>query len=89
MAVDTLCHLLALLVTPANEQERTQVGKLAQGGKHHAPNSWKGNTYTLHRLERAWRAYRGICQWLPGTHSCQHFLVKVVSGVIFAVGWGR
>jgi transposase len=30
MAVDTLGHLLALLVTPANEQERAQVSKLAQ-----------------------------------------------------------
>jgi transposase len=30
LAVDTLGHLLALHVTPANEQDRTQVGKLAQ-----------------------------------------------------------
>lgn len=30
IAVDTLGHLLALKVTPANEQERAQVGKLAQ-----------------------------------------------------------
>jgi transposase len=29
-AVDTLGHLLALVVTPANEQERAQVGKLAK-----------------------------------------------------------
>jgi transposase len=29
-AVDTLGHLLALTVTPANEQERAQVGELAQ-----------------------------------------------------------
>jgi transposase len=29
LAVDTLGHLLALHVTPANEQERAQVGKLA------------------------------------------------------------
>lgn len=29
-AVDTLGHLLALRVTPANEQDRAQVGKLAQ-----------------------------------------------------------
>jgi transposase len=28
--VDTLGHLLALLVTPANEQDRTQVGRLAE-----------------------------------------------------------
>ncbi|HZT41898.1 MAG TPA: IS5 family transposase [Chthonomonadaceae bacterium] len=30
MAVDTLGHLLAILVTPANEQERAQVAELAQ-----------------------------------------------------------
>jgi transposase len=30
VAVDTLGHLLALLVTPANEQDRAQVGNLAQ-----------------------------------------------------------
>ena len=30
MAVDTLGHLLALHVTPANEQERAQVDRLAQ-----------------------------------------------------------
>ena len=30
MAVDTLGHLLALHVTPADEQDRTQVGELAQ-----------------------------------------------------------
>src|ERR687884_320391 len=30
MAVDTLGHLLTLLVTPADEQDRAQVGALAQ-----------------------------------------------------------
>ena len=30
MAVDTLGHLLALLVTPANEQDRHQVAELAK-----------------------------------------------------------
>src|ERR1700739_4082104 len=30
MAVDTLGHLLALAVTPANEQDRAQVGQLAE-----------------------------------------------------------
>src|SRR5207245_8126166 len=30
MAVDTLGHLLSLHVTPANEQDREQVGKLAR-----------------------------------------------------------
>ena len=40
MAVDTLGHLLALRVTPANKQERSQVGELSQavqasGSKSH------------------------------------------------------
>ena len=30
LTADTLGHLLAVLVTPANEQERAQVGGLAQ-----------------------------------------------------------
>jgi transposase len=30
IAVDTLGHLLALVVTPANEQDRAQVEELAQ-----------------------------------------------------------
>lgn len=30
MAVDTLGHLLAVRVTPANEQERAQVSQIAQ-----------------------------------------------------------
>src|SRR5690606_18760033 len=30
MAVDTLGHLLALVITPANEQERAQVAELAR-----------------------------------------------------------
>lgn len=30
IAVDTLGHLLALITTPANEQERTQVAALAR-----------------------------------------------------------
>lgn len=30
MAVDTLCHLIALTVTPANEQERSQVKQLCE-----------------------------------------------------------
>jgi transposase len=33
-AVDTLGHLLALHVTPADEQDRTQVGKLAEAVQH-------------------------------------------------------
>jgi transposase len=50
MAVDTLGHLLALLVTPANEQERAQVGALAkavqEAGTH---RRWVGQN-----VEVAW-----------------------------------
>jgi len=42
MAVDTLGHLLALLVTPANEQERAQAAALAQ-----AVQKATGNTVQL------------------------------------------
>lgn len=34
MAVDTLGHLLAVQVTPANEQERVQIRSLAQEVQH-------------------------------------------------------
>ena len=34
IAVDTLGHLLALKVTPANDQDREQVGELAQAVQH-------------------------------------------------------
>ncbi len=39
MAVDTLGHLLALLTTPANEQDRAQVGQLAQAVQHETGQS--------------------------------------------------
>ena len=39
VAVDTLGHLLALLVTPANEQERAQVAELASAGASRSPAS--------------------------------------------------
>ena len=41
IAVDTLGHLLALLVTPANEQERAQAGKLAEQVQEATQNSVK------------------------------------------------
>ena len=42
IAVDTLGHLLALYVTPANEQERAQVGELAQQVQEVTGDSVKG-----------------------------------------------
>ncbi len=41
MAVDTLGHLLALHVTPANEQNRSQVGKLVQAVQEETSSSVK------------------------------------------------
>lgn len=39
LAVDTLGHLLSLHVTPANEQDRAQVGQLAQAVQEETGNS--------------------------------------------------
>ena len=49
MAVDTLGHLLALLVTPANAQERSQVGELSQAVQ----------AVTNQRVEIAYEGYTG------------------------------
>ena len=46
-AVDTLGHLLALLVTPANEQDRAQVEELAEArpsGRPASTSSWRMST---------------------------------------------
>ncbi len=49
-AIDTLGHLLALRVTPANEQERAQVGKLADAVQEATGNAvelaWVDQGYT-------------------------------------------
>src|SRR5215813_2879699 len=49
-AVDTLGHLLALLVTPANEQERAQVADLAKAVQQvtgeHVEIAWVDQDYT-------------------------------------------
>ena len=45
VAVDTLGHLLAAVITPANEQDRAQVGTLAQQGQ-------ASSGCTLLRIER-------------------------------------
>jgi transposase len=76
-AVDTLGHLLALVVTPANEQDRAQVGELAA-----ALQAAKGETVDLafvdqastgeaaadaaqaHGLAEAQRAARVLSDWL-------------------------
>src|SRR5438270_2907579 len=50
LAVDTLGHLLALRVTPANEQDRAQVGELAQAVQevtgHHVELAFVDQGYT-------------------------------------------
>ena len=53
MAVDTLGHLLALLVTPANEQERAQVAALADE-VFIAHAAVGGHLETLARRLRSW-----------------------------------
>ncbi len=57
MAVDTLGHLLALHVTPANEQERAQVEELAQAVQEvtgqHVELAYVDQGYTGEEAERA------------------------------------
>ncbi len=62
-AVDTLGHLLALLVTPANEQDRAQVAALAEAVQRetgeHVEVAWVDQGYTGPEPERA-AARQGI-----------------------------
>jgi transposase len=57
MAVDTLGHLLAMHVTPANEQERAQVEELARAVQEvtndHVELAWVDQGYTGEEAERA------------------------------------
>jgi transposase len=57
MAVDTLGHLLALQVTPANEQERAQVEKLAKAVREvtgeHVELAWVDQGYTGEEAKKA------------------------------------
>jgi len=63
MAVDTLGHLLALLVTPANEQERAQVAELAtavqEATGQHVEVAFVDQGYTGEEAEQA-AAQEGI-----------------------------
>mgnify|MGYP002624296052 CR=1 FL=1 len=47
MAVDTLGHLLALCVTPANEQEREQVANLAERFSRRRVSRWSWRMSTV------------------------------------------
>jgi transposase len=51
-AVDTLGHLLALHLTPDNEQERELVGELAQSVQEARANRWNWHTWTKDIPER-------------------------------------
>lgn len=57
MAVDTLCHLLAVHVTPANEQERDQVDALCQAVQQvtgaTGEKAWVDQGYTGQRAKDA------------------------------------
>ncbi|SRR6266852_1482016 len=66
-AVDTLGNLLALLVTPANEQDRAQVGELAQ-----AVQAATGQTVEIAFVDQA---YTGD---IPATAAKQHGIQLVV-----------
>jgi transposase len=61
MAVDTLGQLLALLVTPANEQERAQVAALAQAVQaatgHTVQIAWVDQGYTGNEPAQAAQAH--------------------------------
>jgi hypothetical protein len=51
MAVDTLGHLLAVHVTPANEQERAQVREVCGGCRRSraAQSSWPGPSKAIRK----------------------------------------
>ena len=72
VAVDTLGHLLALRVTPANEQERAQVGALADGVQQATGNTvelaWVDQVYTWEAPadEAAARGIALVVVRLPG-----------------------
>jgi transposase len=69
-AVDTLGHLLALLVTPANEQDRAQVGQLAQ-----AVQEVTGQTVELAFVDQG---YTGdVPAKVPPQHGLQLEVVKL------------
>ncbi len=58
LAVDTLGHLLSLVVTPANEQERAQVAALCQAVQEVTGQSVKV-AFVVFRGEPGSRIYRG------------------------------
>ena len=62
-AVDTLGHLLALRVTPADEQDRAQVGELASQVQditgEHVELAYVDQGYTGQAAEEAWHPARG------------------------------
>jgi transposase len=80
-AVDTLGHLLALHVTPANEQERARVGELAEAVQE-ATGESVGLAYTwtrampgnVRRKKRRLMAsvWRWSSTWRPNAASCYY-----------------
>ena len=79
-AVDTLGHLLALHVTPANEQERARVGELAEAVQERPPSRWSWRTWTrampgnVRRKKRRLMAsvWRWSSTWRPNAASCYY-----------------
>lgn len=71
LAVDTLGHLLALHVTPANEQDRAQVRQLAQAVQFVLlPRRWvvERNFTWAARFRRLARDYERLPETLAGLH---------------------
>src|SRR6266536_663349 len=72
LAVDTLGHLLALHVTPANEQDRAQVAELAEAKRGFVllPRRWvvERSFAWMTRFRRLSRDYERLPQTLVGFH---------------------
>lgn len=67
MAVDTMGHLVALTITPANEQERAQVDELCQqvqkATRHAVRLAWADQGYTGGRPRAMPLSKALICKW--------------------------
>ena len=79
LAVDTLGHLLALHVTPANEQERAQVGQLAAKVQEETGESvtvaWVDQGYTGEAPAKAAEAHGIRLEVIKHTEAKRGFLL--------------
>jgi transposase len=77
-AVDTLGNLLALLVTPANEQDRAQVGELA-----HAVQEATGQSVELAFVDQGYTGEAPVT--LTGLHLQRSLVSCSINGFPFEV----